>query len=223
MKLIPAIANLTKRYSKKKLTLLLILLSGVGSACNVLLPPPENLVPADEIREDISLEEAQRLFPVAICLPAYLPSGIESTPRIVYHADFGDPQDSELRLRYYRSSGNELALEVYEMPWPGVSNVDLNKSEYTRQLAIRDLLAWMVGWPKVDEIKVQVNSQATKYRDDLDRWLFQIIEPDSLRSNVIEWGNDPVLYRVYTRLSTDEAKRVAKSITDCMMKPTATP
>lgn len=218
-----ATTNLIKRYSKMKLILLLILLLAVGSGCDILLPPPENLVPADETHENISLAEAQGLFPVAICLPTYVPAGIESTPRITYHADFGDPQDSDLRLRYYQSSGGELAIEVYQIPWPGVSNTDLNKSEYTRQLVMRDLLAWVVGWSKVDEVNAQVTTKTTKYQDNLDRWLFEIIEPASLRANMIEWGNDPVLYRVYTHLSAEEAKQIAESITDCMIKPTTTP
>jgi hypothetical protein len=179
--------------------------------------------PIDETRDDISLAEAQNLFPVAICLPAYVPTGVEAVPHLTYHADFGDPADSELYLRYYLRDRQDLAFEIILVPWPSVRNVGLYESDEARQSAIRDLLGWLVGRPKVKETEPQVTTKAFRHQDDIERWSFEIVEPASLRANLVVWGNTPVYYRVYSRLMAEETLKIAQSIPDCTSKPGATP
>lgn len=198
---------------RMKMLFLFVALLTLCSAC----------IAADEIRENISLTEAESLFPAKICLPVYMPSGIDPTPSITYHADFGDPQDSDLRLRYYRSNDQVLMMEIYQIPWPGVSRQILNESEESRQLSIRDLTAWLVGWSKVEEAKTQIRTNATKYQDGTEHWLFEILEPTSLRANMIEWGQDSVYYRIFSRLSVEETKKTAQSLTNCTTSPKVTP
>jgi len=206
-----------RQWCRSRLMFLIALLLVISVGCGTYRAP------IDETRDGISLAEAQNLFPVAICLPAYVPTGVEAAPRITYHADFGDPADSELYLRYYLRDHQDLAFEIILVPWPSVRNVGLYESKEARQSAIRDLLGWLVGRPKVKDTEPQVTTEAIKHQDDMERWLFEIVEPDSLRANLVVWGNSPVYYRVYSRLSAEEVMKVARSIPDCAPEPTATP
>lgn len=200
-----------------RLTLLTLLLASSG--CRL---PPE-LFPADETREDISLEEAQSLTPFAICLPTYVPAGIEMTPRITYHADFGDPMESDVRLRYYSSDDQELVIEIYQRHRPrAVTPEEL--AEEVRSFYVRELLKWATDGAEVDsETRALLTVNVTKYEDDdMARWLFEIVKPTSLHANMVSWGSAPVYYDIYTRLSTEEAKSIVRSIpdvSDCGIEP----
>jgi hypothetical protein len=182
------------------------------------------LFPDDDTRENIPLAEARSLAPFGICLPSYLPEGVELSPQVVYHAEGGSPDESDVRLRYYFSEDHELAIEVFQKYAPGrLANPDLDEAD-ALEAHRRELLAWVVGWPEVDKTMSTITTNTTIYEDDkLKHGLFEIIEPVSLRANMMVWAKRPVGYAVYTRLSTEEAKQIAKSITDCMIKPTATP
>jgi hypothetical protein len=57
----------------------------------------------------------------------------------------------------------------------------------------------------------------------MERWSFEIVEPASMRANLVVWGNAPVYYRVYSRLMVEETLKIAQSIPDCKSKPMATP
>jgi len=203
-----------------RLTLLLALLLA-SSGCRL---PPE-LFPADETREDISLEEAQSLAPFTICLPTYVPAGIEMTPRITYHADFfGDPMESEVRLRYYGSYDQELVIEIYQQHYGPRAATPDELAEAVRSFYVRELLKWATGEAEVDSRTMALLTvNVTKYQDDdTARWLFEIVKPTSLHANMVSWGNAPVYYDVYTRLSVEEAKSVVRSIPDmpdCGIEP----
>jgi hypothetical protein len=196
-----------------RLTLLLALLLA-SSGCRL---PPE-LFPADETREGISLEEAQSLAPFAICLPIYIPAGIEVTPRVTYHADFGDPMESDVRLRYYSSDDQELVIEIHQQHYGPRAATPEELTEHVRGLYIRDLLDWATDGAEVDSrTRALLTVNVAKYQDDeMVRWLFEIVEPTSLYANMVSWGSAPVYYDVYTRLSTEEAKSVVRSIPDVL-------
>ena len=70
--------------------------------------------PTDENLENISLEKAQSLVPFAICLPTYLPHDINPEPYITYHADWGDPVESQVRLRYSLLDEKPV-IEIFEI------------------------------------------------------------------------------------------------------------
>jgi len=183
----------------------------IGSGCCMPLANPVS-PPADEIREDLSLEEAQSLVPFEIRLPTYIPTGIEMVPSITYHADFGDPMESDVRLRYYDSDSQELMIEVYQRHRPGAGTPE----ELTREVRgfyMRELLAWEMRWSDADGAGEQTAISVTRYQDgDVDRWLYEIMELPSRQANMIDWGSDPVAYLVFTQLSVEEAKNIVRSI-----------
>ena len=194
----------------------------VGSGCGLF----RGFGPVDENRENITLEEAQGVAPFTICLPIDLPAGLDQTPRVSYHADWGDPIESEVRLRYYGSDSQELIVEIRQRPQPGSATPE-DLAEQAYDFYVRELVAWVVGWQvgwsNVDEISKEATTSVTTYQDDgAKRWLFEIVEPASLRANMVYWRNESVAYEVYTYLSVEEAKRIVESIpadtSDCEME-----
>ncbi|MGB3216780.1 MAG: hypothetical protein WBD79_05220 [Anaerolineae bacterium] len=178
------------------------------------LPPFEG-VPADETRVGISLTEAQSLVPFTICLPEYLPDTIGKDAQITYHADFGDPMESDIQLRYYRRGTTEVVVEIVENHWPRAS-VQYEITDVSKESSLRDLLAWIVGWEKWEEAMVQAQATFSVGQDDQQWSLVEITDPPALRANLIEWAEDPVFYRLYTRLPAQDALQIAVSTTDCL-------
>lgn len=209
-------AALNRQWRRAKLAVFLVGILVASSGCSF------PIFPDDETRENISLNEAQSLVPFTICIPTYLPDGVGPSPQITYHAEGGNPQESDVRLLY--REGNELIVEVVQTHAPGrLANPNFDDPA-SPEAGIRELLAWRVEWPKVDEIRNEVTTDVTLYEDgDLRRSLFEILDPSSLQANMIMWGKEPVGYRLFTRLSADEAKQVAGSMSDCSPKPTGTP
>ena len=191
-------------------SLILALTLLVLAAC---LPAFEG-VPADETRVGISLTEAQNLVPFTICLPEYLPDIVGKDAQITYHADFGDPMESDIQLRYYRRGTTEVVVEIVENHWPRASS-QYKITEISKESSLRDLLAWIVGWKKWEEAMVQAQATFSVDQDDPQRSLVEITDPPALRANLIEWAKDPVFYRLYTRLPTQDALQIAVSVTDC--------
>jgi len=204
-----------KRYNRLRPLVLYTWLLLVSSGCAIFGPP------ADETRENISLEEAERLVSFTPCLPSYLPTEVDPTPHVKYHAELGDPADADIRVAYYLSGSQEPAVEVYQKRFRVLDGY--LDSEDHHEVSLRELLAWVVGWSRVDETRQQLTTHVTPYQDDSQRWLFEIVEPTSLRANMVEWGNASMHYRVYTRLTIEEAKQIARSLSDCLLKPAATP
>jgi hypothetical protein len=180
--------------------------------------------PADKTYTDISLAEAQRLVPFTLCLPSYLPDELTSTPKVVYHAEMGDPKDADVRLRYYRPNETTPVVEVFQK----ASSIDLeryNTSEYGgRHVAESELVRWAIGLSGTQEVKSGITVSVTKYVDDLiSRWVYEIPASEPARANMIEWGNGHKYYQVYTHFPLDEAQRIAQSMKDCEMVPTVVP
>jgi hypothetical protein len=98
----------SKREKSLSVTLSLIIL--FLSSCADAFPVGLN----DEKLENISLEKAQSLVPFTICLPTYLPHDANSEPYITYHADWGDPVESQIRLRYSLLLEEKSMIEIYE-------------------------------------------------------------------------------------------------------------
>ena len=201
------------------ITLLWIILMLLTPACNSSSSLKE-AVPADEIREGISLKEAQELVSFPICIPSYVPSGIKKKPEIIYHANFGDPQESDIRLQFHSLDSSKIAVEIYQFYDPEAS-IPTELADQVRDFYVRRLLAWIVGWPKTDEVwkQGQIVSNTTKlHNNNVEGWLFEIMEPISLQANMIEWRDAPVTYQVFTYLSVEDAKSIIESIpkiTDC--------
>ena len=182
------------------------------------------LFPDDDTRENIPLSEAQSLVPFGICQPSQVPDGVESSPQVIYHAEGGSQEESDVRLRYHFMDDHELAIEVFQKYAPGrLADPDLDEAD-ALEAHRRQLLAWVVDWPEVDKTMPAITVNTNIYEDDkLNYGLFEIIEPASLRANMIVWAKEPVGYAVYTRLPTDEAKQVVESMSDCSPNLIGTP
>jgi hypothetical protein len=142
---------------------------------------------------------------------------VEPAPQITYHAEFGDPNESDITLRYFQSDNpDDVVIEIYQRHTPGLGTPRPIDIETYREASTRALLAWVVGWPQVDNTRGQISVAVTGYESEgLERELFEITEPASLSANMVKWVNDPVYYRVYTHLSATEAQSIADSLTDC--------
>ena len=192
-----------------RLMALLIALSGIAGCWRIVRL-------ADETRENIPFDEAQRLVPFAVQCPTYLPTGVEPTPRVTYHAEFGDPLDSEVRLIFGRSGGQEALVEIREKHIADRVERNLLDRDSSREGTLRYLIAWVVGWPSVDETRPQVSTSASSCRlEEIPCTLFEITGPRALRANLIVWADNPTAFSVYTRLPADEAHRVARSVEEC--------
>jgi len=217
--------NLSNRSQEGlKLALLLVLALATMSGCSSRFL--EAFALTDDIREDISLEEAQHVAPFRICLPTHLPDEVDPTPWITYHADWGDAAESNVQLRYY-DTRDDIAIEIHQRYVPNASTPD-SISEQTHRLYARDMLAWKIGWSEALQMMDEVTLNAAKYQDDdtIELWVFEIVEPTSAQMNMITWGNASVIYEVYTQVSTEEAKEIVHSIlqmADCGTEMTSTP
>lgn len=210
--------TVNKRHNRAKMVIIYICVLLMLWGCS--LP----LFPDDDTRENIPLAEVQRLVPFEICQPSQLPDGVESSPQVVYHAEGGNPDESDVRLRYYFLENHELAIEVFQKHAPGRLATPHFNDPASPEAGIRELLAWEVGWSKMDEMRKGVTTDVTLYEDgDLERGLFEILDPPSLQANMIMWGKEPVFYRLFTRLSADKAKQVVESMSDCSPKLIGTP
>ena len=174
----------------------------------------------DESRPDISLSEAWELAPFPICTPTYLPENISATPEVVYHADFRDPLESDVRLRYFDKDSHELAFEIYQRYSPGTGTgeeiiMDYPVGNYYERELLRwqGILVWSKGKEQYTTPEDQILIVMAQYDDvDMKRWMFQIKEPTHIKANLIIWGNDPVWYQVYTHLPVQDAQEIVRSM-----------
>jgi len=121
-------------------------------------------VPLDEIKEGITLSEAQSLLPFQICLPDYLPAGVTMSEAVRYHNEFGDPGEADISIEYYAAEDEEPVVMIYERHAPGrLSEIDLIGST-ARRVAIRDLLGWMAGWPEAVRARGRTRRPASRRR-----------------------------------------------------------
>jgi hypothetical protein len=165
----------------------------------------------DDSRQNISLDEARRLFPEVICAPTYIPIGIDSTPRVDYLNDNGE---YHVRIHYYRFGSVEPAIEVYQTN----IEVDAQYLEIYQESAKHDLVYWLVGEMDVEQVAAQTTIKVSTYEhgDKVQR-LFEIVEPEALRANLVEWaeGNPSTDHRVFSTLSAEETLKIAGALTDC--------
>jgi hypothetical protein len=187
--------------------------------------------------QGISLEEARRRAPFPICLPAWLPEGLEG-PEIAFHAEWGAPWVADVTLAYRRHGESILRItQTYReapdpafrvMPHEGQWEQDARNVAYA-------LLEWQVGSAKAREL----TGQAKIYFQEIDKngqrfGIYELFEPREYRSIwVYWWGNQlpppyerappyGVFYGVDSRLSLSETFRVVENLTNCLV-PLPTP
>lgn len=199
------------------LTLLAILITGVLITIRVV-----NL-PIDVIRKDITLEEAQSLVTFPICLPTYVPTGIDHHPQIIYDADAANvPEEIYIRLRYRSLDDQAKIFEVYQRYTPEAGM----KTEYPDLETFRNsaavVMIWWIADPKhlsvseTNKAVEQTRLEAEVFKTDQTVWwLYEVIEPSEYRSTMTKWVKNHVEYRILSFMPVDEIKEVTESMMGC--------
>ena len=197
-------------------TSILLILVLALTACSL----PAGTLPVDDpragTREHISLSEAQRLVPFTICLPTSLPSELTPVPDITYRYSSWDPADTYLEVRYYRSSDNELAVEIDQWDASGSLATTGEQTKYGPNIDVRELLAWQLGWEGVDAVQGGVKTtMVSESQVGFTQWQLTILAPASLQATLLYWRRPLVTYYIYSRLSAEDSRDIARSMHAC--------
>ncbi len=177
--------------------------------------------------ENISLEEAQRRAPFPICLPAWLPEGLEG-PEVSFHSEWGAPWVADVTLTY-RQEGQPV-LEIFQgyRPWEWKA-----RSDPYQDLAyiIFRLLEWQTGFDKAKYLKMEAHGVFHQYieREDRQYRIFELVSPPEYRAYWVDWWNAQplsspsgeqskygVYYRISSRFSLSETLKVGEGLKKCL-------
>jgi len=204
-----------------KIALILIVISLMASVMSCLW-----IGYGDDYRDNLTLEEAQELVTFPICIPAYLPSGIDPDPQIIYDSDAANvPEETYVRLRYKSIGDRKKVLEVYQ----AYTNDEGLKTEYPDAVltSIYDgakvsLVYWIsdpgffISSEKIDKTVRRLQLEAKVFQtDQIVWWLYEIVAPSDYRSTMTEWIQYQVKYRILSYLSAEEIEKVTVSMLDC--------
>src|SRR5215207_3226136 len=180
-----------------------------------------NNLPGGQSREDITMEEAQSLVSFPICVPTYIPPGIDSNFSINYLAEeVNNPDETYIRLLYTRVADREVVLEIIQNYTPNKGmKVEFSESDLER--AKVSLLDWMYPLrfifesqldAAVEQIQMEANVSTT---NETVWWFYEIVDPSEYRSTMAKWVVNNVEFRVFSYLSVEEIKRVTLSMIEC--------
>lgn len=180
-------------------------------------------VPKDIIREGITIEEAQGLISFPICLPPYIPSGVDTNPQIVYEADAANvPEETYIRLRYKDLDSHETVFEVYQR-YTSTSRMQLeypDPESVSRGANI--IMVWWVSSPdrltesETNEAVERTVFGAQAYESEhIVWWLYEITDPREYRSTMTRWITNHVEYRILSYLSANEIQKITLSMFGC--------
>jgi hypothetical protein len=186
--------------------------------------------------ERIPLEEARRRAPFPICLPTWLPEGLEG-PEISFHSEWGAPWVADVALTY-RKQG-QVVLQLFQAHRPvNERRIELTPSLQDLQNVKYALLKWQVGH---DEAKRLVNQAEIRFQEiEKDGFRYEVYEmfnPPEHRAIWMTWwglqqlppphkGSPPysVHYALQIRFFVDEAIKVAEGLNNCLAPlPTSVP
>lgn len=175
----------------------------------------------NETRENTTLAEAQAMLPFQICLPAYIPADLKRNELVVVEGEIKSQAEVNLKIDYVRPGNENPIVTIKEWNAPGnVGKIDPH-NETDRKVALKSLLTWLTDRSEAEKLLEQVIVNYEVYNGaGTERLVVEIQSPDSLRSVRISWQDDPIGYQVFTRLSMEQAKRVADSISNCGGAPT---
>lgn len=178
-------------------------------------------LPHDDIRENLTMDEAQSLVTFRICTPTYIPPGIDPSPQIIYHADVAKvPEETDIRLRYKSIGDQELVFEVYQV-YTEEEGMKAEFFESRVQGAEVSLLYWMFPSIPLSEEKLNVAREQAQTEWNFSQtgqtvwWLYEIVDPIKYRSTMTQWINNHVEYRVLSYLPAEEIKNITLSIIKC--------
>ena len=175
----------------------------------------------NETRENTTLQEAQSLLPFQICLPTYMPVDLKRKELVVVEGEIKSQAEVNLRIDYVRPGNETPMVTIKEWNAPGnVGKIDPH-NETDRKVALKSLLTWLTDRSEAEKLLEQVIVNYEVYNGEgTEHLVVEIQSPDSLQSVRISWQDDPIGYQAFTRLSVEEAKRVADSISNCGGTPT---
>jgi hypothetical protein len=178
--------------------------------------------PGDEIRSNITLEEAQSLVSFPICVPENLPHEVYPDPEIIYDADdAGVPEVTYIRLRYRNISDHEVVMEIYQRFTQKESLREVESPSSIESAKI-SLLYWMIPYHEfvvrpVDTIAEDLDINVKSNKNDWGNWgLYEITSPEKYRSTMTKWIGNNVEYRILSYLPVEEIKKVTISMFQCL-------
>lgn len=185
---------------------------------------------SDVKKEEITLEEAQELLLFQICLPEYVPSGVTISNSVLYHAEFGDPNESDVTIDYISEGDGNLVFSVYERNGTG-REIDFH-DRAVKRASLSQLLDWQIDWETTDDFYQQFDKLEKNGTIEYEvyntlgteRLLVEITSPKELKSVSITWRlSQYVLIDIYSYLSAEETKRIANSVPYCNPASTGAP
>lgn len=186
--------------------------------------------------EGISLEAAQRRTPFPICFPERIPEGLEG-PSITYHADFGDPMEATVSLKYQSDDKVVLQIDQHlahaQMSVTGQDTIVPFNSTLTPLLLDLDdidvikrrILAWQVGWRNVEVWLPMAELHYYFLLEEKRKYLVtELTNPIQYHAYLVYWSDLPlpnlnkyyVSYELFSHLSETKTLNIARSIARCV-------
>jgi len=183
--------------------------------------------------ERIALEEARRRAPFPICLPTWLPEGLEE-PEIAFHSEWGAPWVADVTLTYRQQGQSVLEIFQGSRPWRWKTRSDPHQD---LTYVVFRLLEWQTGFDKAEYLKKEAYGVFQQYieRGDRQYRIFELVSPPEYRAYWVDWwsaqplSSPPgeqskygVYYRISSRFSLSETLRVGDELKECL-PPLLTP
>jgi hypothetical protein len=216
-----SVMNINSFLSKlwKYLPILIVLAILIVCIQQVMLVA--NNLPGGQAREDITMEEAQSLVSFPICVPTYIPPGIDSNLSINYLAEeVNNPDETYIRLLYKRIDDHKEVIEVIQNYTPD-KGIRAEYSELELARAKVSLLDWMypsrfIFESQLDAAKKQIQMEASVSTTSGTIWrLYEIVDPGKYRSTMTKWVVNNVEYRIFSYLPAEEIKKVTLAMLEC--------
>jgi hypothetical protein len=185
--------------------------------------------------QGISLEEARRRAPFPICLPEWLPEGLEG-PELSFHAEWGAPWVADVTFNYLHQDRPILEIKQANLPleWE-----DRDRKYYYDGYIKFVLLKWQLGaeaaehlLPKAESIFLgDIEHNGRRYQ------VYELVNPSIYHAYWISWWKDDpkfsysppgepdgygIYYRILSRLSLIDTLKVAQNLENCLY-PLPTP
>jgi|GEM_PF-6787580 hypothetical protein len=180
-----------------------------------------NNLPQGQSREDITMEESQSLVSFPICLPPYIPPGIDSNFSINYLAEeVNIPEETYIRLLYTRVDDREVVLEIIQNYTPD-KGMKAEYSELELARAKVSLLDWMFPLRFILESQLDAAVKQIQMEANVSKtgetvwWLYDIVDPKKYRSTMTKWIVNNVEYRIFSYLPAEEINKITLAMLEC--------
>lgn len=115
--------------------------------------------------ENLTMQEAQEKNPFDICLPDNIPQSLKISSSFNYHAEFGDPEESDIRFKYINRESNKVILEIKEKHTPGRwGSYNEAEEKYHGSQKLK-LVAWLEDYrrpfDRYDKLLLEITSTVT--------------------------------------------------------------